>query len=186
VPQGKGRAVLQARSTPLTVLAQIAEAYLSRAETIKRAQSAAAKPPAPLPANVAPEYARAIEREILEGRPNSTFDDIVGMRDVKEALYKMAIMPSERVRTVGPFSWPARAAPDARCAVLRPDLLTGLRAPPRGLLLYGPPGNGKTMVARAVAAHANATFFNISPPALTSKNYGDAEKLVRALFAVAV
>ena len=104
----------------------------------------------------------AILNEVVERGPGVRWEDIGGLEDVKRALYEAVVYPS-----------------------LRPDLFLGIRAPPRGLLLFGPPGNGKTMVAKAVAQEARTTFFSISASSLTSKWLGESEKMVRALFALA-
>lgn len=67
----------------------------------------------------------------------------------------------------------------------QPELFKGLRALPRGLLLFGPPGTGKTLIGKAIAHQSGATFFSISASSLMSKWIGEGEKTVRTLFAVA-
>ena len=79
-----------------------------------------------------------------------SFSDIVGLKDVKETLTEAVIRPR-----------------------LRPDLYQGIRAPPRGLLLYGPPGNGKTYICKALAKESKCSFFAISASAIMSKWLGD-------------
>ncbi|CUU59776.1 transitional endoplasmic reticulum ATPase [Parafrankia irregularis] len=57
--------------------------------------------------------------------------------------------------------------------------------PPRGVLLYGPPGSGKTLIARAVAHQTGAVFLQVNGPEVIQKHYGESEELLRGLFAEA-
>lgn len=74
------------------------------------------------------------------------FASIVGLDDVKRTLEEVAVLPT-----------------------LNPGLFTGIRQPPRGALLFGPPGTGKTKLARAVATEARATFLPVTGSNIASK-----------------
>jgi fidgetin-like protein 1 len=117
---------------------------------------------ASLPRNVDLATATQILNEIIIQGDEVHWSDVAGLQAAKKALKEAVVYP-----------------------FLRPDLFMGLREPARGMLLFGPPGTGKTMLARAVATESKSTFFAISASSLTSKWHGESEKLVRALFAIA-
>ena len=115
-----------------------------------------------LPNGVDADAAKQIFNEIVVQGDEVHWDDVAGLDVAKNALKEAVVYP-----------------------FLRPDLFMGLREPARGMLLFGPPGTGKTMLARAVATESKSTFFAISASSLTSKYLGESEKLVRALFSLA-
>jgi len=110
-----------------------------------------------------PKLVETILNEVIpRGSTGVSWADVAGQDKAKDALQEMVVLPT-----------------------LRPELFTGLRSPARGLLMFGPPGNGKTLMARALAAEASSNLINISSSSLTSKWLGEGEKLVKALFSVA-
>ncbi|KAI9758549.1 MAG: Fe(2+) transporter [Chaenotheca gracillima] len=115
-----------------------------------------------LPKGCDESAAKQIMNEIVVHGDEVHWEDVAGLDVAKNALKEAVVYP-----------------------FLRPDLFLGLREPARGMLLFGPPGTGKTMLARAVATESRSTFFSISASSLTSKYLGESEKLVRALFALA-
>ncbi|XP_030543318.1 uncharacterized protein LOC115750242 isoform X2 [Rhodamnia argentea] len=93
-----------------------------------------------------------------------SFDDIGALENVKDTLKELVMLPLQR-----------------------PELFSKgqLTKPCKGILLFGPPGTGKTMLAKAVATEAGANFINISMSSITSKWFGEGEKYVKAVFSLA-
>jgi vacuolar protein-sorting-associated protein 4 len=103
-----------------------------------------------------------LEGAIVREKPNVRWDDVAGLEGAKAALREAVILP-----------------------VKFPHLFTGKRQPWKGILLFGPPGTGKSYLAKAVATEVNSTFFSVSSSDLVSKWLGESERLVRNLFEMA-
>lgn len=103
-----------------------------------------------------PEYEEARESR----RADVTYDDVGGMADTIDQLREIVELP-----------------------LRYPELFQRLGVdPPRGVLLHGPPGTGKTRLARAVANESDAEFFLINGPEIMGSAYGESEKALRSIF----
>jgi hypothetical protein len=114
------------------------------------------------PVGVDPKFVAMIESDILQTSPGVAWEDVASLGDAKRLLNEAVALP-----------------------LLLPEFFTGIRQPWKGVLLFGPPGTGKTMLAKAVATSSKTTFFATSASTLVSRYHGESEKLVKALFAVA-
>uniref|UniRef100_A0A672HH96 vesicle-fusing ATPase n=1 Tax=Salarias fasciatus TaxID=181472 RepID=A0A672HH96_SALFA len=109
------------------------------------------------------KFQNQLSGAIVMEKPNIKWSDVAGLEGAKEALKEAVILP-----------------------IKFPHLFTGKRTPWRGILLFGPPGTGKSYLAKAVATEANnSVFFSISSSDLVSKWLGESEKLVKNLFSLA-
>ncbi|EWZ82050.1 adenosinetriphosphatase [Fusarium oxysporum f. sp. lycopersici MN25] len=112
------------------------------------------------------EYENLVALEMVPPEDISVgFDDIGGLDTIIEELKESIIYPLTMPHLY------SHAAP--------------LLSAPSGVLLYGPPGCGKTMLAKAVAHESGASFINLHISTLTEKWYGDSNKIVRAVFSLA-
>lgn len=112
------------------------------------------------------EYELSIAAQLVDPTTiNITWEDIAGLEEIIQEIRETVILP-----------------------IQKRELFSGsmLIQPPKGVLLHGPPGCGKTMIAKATAREAGARFINLEVSALTDKWYGESQKLAAAVFSLAL
>ncbi|XP_029383986.1 outer mitochondrial transmembrane helix translocase isoform X2 [Echeneis naucrates] len=121
----------------------------------------------------------------------------IGVKNVKLSEYEMSIAAHLVDPLTMQITWRDIAGLDEVITELKETVIlpvqkrhlfqgSRLLQPPKGVLLYGPPGCGKTLIAKATAKEAGFRFINLQPSTLTDKWYGESQKLAAAVFSLAV
>ncbi|HIP56613.1 MAG TPA: ATP-binding protein [Ignisphaera aggregans] len=132
---------------------ELADSYMRKAKELERSEI--------IPVSSGPtkdmSESDIVEEFIVKEKPRVRFEDIIGLDEAKQAIIDSIVYPSKRP-DLFPLGWP------------------------RGILLYGPPGCGKTMLAAAVANEVDGVFMHIDAANIMSKWLGEAEKRVAMIF----
>jgi len=149
------------------IYAERMKSYQNRIQALQNTSIADVEPvvdpgasPAEQKASLANKTQTNFDDMIMKEKPDVRWDDVVGVDDAKNALRESIVYPTQRP-DLFPLGWP------------------------RGILLYGPPGCGKTILAAATANELDGYFINVDASSMMSKWLGEAEKNVSRLFKMA-
>jgi 26S proteasome regulatory subunit T5 len=160
--QRKGKAVVLKTSTRQTIFLPVIG--LVDAEELKPGDLVGVNKDSYLILESLPaEYDPRVKAMEVDEKPTEDYSDVGGLDKQIQELVEAVVLPmthAERFEKIG-------------------------IKPPKGVLMYGPPGVGKTLLARACAAQTNATFLKLAGPQLVQMFIGDGAKLVRDAFALA-
>src|SRR5271157_1604366 len=136
--------------------------YMQQVENCKRRVKELKNGDVPLDERDSPQakIQPKLEQLILTEKPDVKWSEIANLHDAKKAIEESIVFPLRRA-DLFPLGWP------------------------RGILFFGPPGCGKTLLAAAIATEIEAVFYSVDAPAIMSKWLGESEKDVAGLFASA-